>query len=223
MSSRKSTVQADPSSSSEKDSTTMGLKAVHPPTQQVADYTHRPRLLLLTWLVISVPLVAWDTLYVHLRPLTMPGGKLHSPIWTPYALYGSVDYIYGWPAWDAHNGFTAAQSAMNIPESAFYCWYLYIVARQVADWSSKGFSKLEVRGEGVSLAVLLALLGAVMTVSKTLLYGLNEYYSGFAGVGHNPWYLLISLWIIPNGLWIVVPSYMTYVLGQEILGFMNGA
>lgn len=72
-------------------------------------HTHTPPLPLLAWLVLSLPLVAWDTLYVLLRPHTMPGGKFHSPFWTPYALYGTVDYMYGWPAWNNHNGFTAAK------------------------------------------------------------------------------------------------------------------
>jgi hypothetical protein len=43
----------------------------------------------------------------------MPGGKFHSPIWTPYALYGTVDYMYGWPAWNAGIGFTAAQGSLK--------------------------------------------------------------------------------------------------------------
>lgn len=30
------------------------------------------------------------------------------------------------------------------------------------------------------------------------------------------------LWIIPNGAWIVLPSYMVYVLGKEILESMIG-
>lgn len=51
-----------------------------------------------------------------------------------------------------------------------YCWYLYVVGSQVVDWSYEGISQLEVRGKGVNLAVLIGFSGAVMTVSKTLLY-----------------------------------------------------
>jgi hypothetical protein len=29
--------------------------------------------------------------------------------------------------------------------------------------------------------------------------------------------MLIFLWIIPNGLWLVLPSYMIYALGDDIL------
>lgn len=148
----------------------MVAKTPKPETRKCTGFTHNPRLPLLAWLIISLPLIVWDTLYVFLRPYTMPGGKLHSPIWTPYALYGSVDYIYGWPAWNNHNGFTAAQSAMNIPESVFYCWYLYIVALQVVNRRYEGMSQLEVKGKGVNLAMLVCFSGAVMTVSKSLLY-----------------------------------------------------
>lgn len=105
----------------------------------------------------------------------MPGGKFHSPVWTPYALYGTVDYMYGWPAWNSHNGFTAAQGTLNLLESVMYCWYLYVVGTQVVDWSYEGIRTLEVKGRGVNLAVLVGFSGAVMTVSKTLLY--CEYFS----------------------------------------------
>jgi len=135
-----------------------------------AGYTHRPPIALLAWLFLSLTLVAWDTLYVQLRPYAMPGGTLHSPLWAPYAMYGSVDHIYGWPAWNSRNGFTAVQSAMNVLERAFYCWYLYVIGCQIGDWSFAHISHLEIRGDGVSLAVLLSFSGAVMTVSKTMLY-----------------------------------------------------
>lgn len=150
--------------------TKVATKTLKPLMRKSVGYTHKPRLPLLAWLIVSLPLIAWDTLYVFLRPCTMPSGKLHSPLWIPYALYGSVDYIYGWPAWNNHNGFTAAQSAMNVPESAMYCWYLYVVGLQVVDWTHKGIRHLKIEGDGVSLAVLFGFSGAVMTVSKSLLY-----------------------------------------------------
>jgi len=90
--------------------------------------------------------------------------------WRSKALYGAIDHVYGWPAWQSHNGFTAAKSAMNVPECVFYCWYLYVVRLQIVDWSYESFSRLEVKGKGVNLAVLFAFSGAVMTLSKTLLY-----------------------------------------------------
>lgn len=81
-------------------------------------YAHVIDPLTILWLFVSLVLVFWDTCYIFLRPWSMPGGRVHSPIWTPYALYGTVDYIYGWPAWNDGVGFTAAQGFLNIIESA---------------------------------------------------------------------------------------------------------
>ncbi|KAI9862708.1 MAG: hypothetical protein M1813_004204 [Trichoglossum hirsutum] len=159
----------------------------------------------------------------------MPGGYLHSPVWTPYALYGTVDYIYGWPAYNSHNGFTAAQSTMNILESSLYIWYLWIVYSSgvLSVGEGRGAPGARIagalgRGRVVSgrMAGTAALVGfgaAVMTLSKTLLYWLNEYFSGFENIGHNSLASLIPLWIIPNGAWIVLPAYMSYVFAAEIL------
>jgi phosphatidylglycerophosphate synthase len=53
--------------------------------------------------------------------------------------------------------------------------------------------------------------------------GLNEYFSGFANIGHNSAHNLIFLWIIPNGLWLLFPAYIIYLLGAEILDAMDGS
>ena len=200
-----------------------------------------------------------------LRPLSMPGGSLHWPLWQPYELYGTVDYIYGWKAFNEKNGFTAAQGFLNIVESALYGYYLYILyayGRQ-SKAQGRGAPKMEkvgwlgeqryVDGEMGAVAVVVAYSAAVMTVSKTVLYckiwhaaivgwkemltevGMNEYYSGFENIGHNKAIDLILLWIIPksvlssadvwygphltrySGAWLVLPSYMIYLTGAEIL------
>ena len=146
-------------------------------------WVHTPSVALTIWLFVSVPLVAWDAGYVLLRPHSMPGGRLHSPIWTPYALYGTVDYIYGWPAYNARNGFTAAQTVMNIVETIGYLYYLWIVyfyGSTVA--SGRGARKTEkglvwmLTGEKVvpgrigAVALLVAYTASAMTLSKTVLY-----------------------------------------------------
>ena len=144
-------------------------------------WAHIPSNIILLWLFISIPLVAWDTGYVLLRPLSMPGGKLHWPLWVPYDLYGRVDHIYGWQAWNGRNGFTGAQSFMNVVESGIYIWYLsilYISGRQInpsgrgAAKSSAGFLTPQryVDGQQGALAALVLYSGALMTLSKTLLY-----------------------------------------------------
>ena len=106
----------------------------------------------------------------------MPGGKFHSPIWSPYALYGTIDYMYGWPAWDARSGFTAAQGSLNAVELAmdlFYLWVVFANGKVKKSDKKKDFMWLvweEKKVEGAGLAVLVLWGAAVMTFSKTALY-----------------------------------------------------
>ncbi|KAJ5219069.1 uncharacterized protein N7498_001168 [Penicillium cinerascens] len=199
-------------------------------------WVHTPSVALTIWLFVSVPLVAWDAGYVLLRPHSMPGGRLHSPIWTPYALYGTVDYIYGWPAYNARNGFTAAQTVMNLVETVGYLYYLWIVycygstvaSGRGARKSQKGLvwmltGEKVVAGRTGAIALLVAYTASALTLSKTVLYWLNEFFSGFDNIGHNDLSALIFLWIIPNGLWIVFPTYNMYGLGVEILNALEQA
>ncbi|KAL9091056.1 MAG: hypothetical protein Q9165_004983 [Trypethelium subeluteriae] len=221
---------------------TMGTPS---PTKRTASKTssaslwqHIPSRLTLIWLALSLPLVAWDTGYVLLRPHSMPGGSLHSPIWTPYALYGRVDHIYGFKAWNAHNGFTAAQGTLNVIESLGYAIYLWILlaygretpAGQKGKEVAKAGLGLGWLGEGrvvggrlAAWAVLIGFGTSLMTVSKTVLYWLNEAFSGFDNIGHNSLIDLTFMWIIPNGLWLVFPSYMIYLFGQEVLDGLESA
>lgn len=193
-------------------------------------WVHTPSTAVTLWLVLSIPFVAWDSAYVLLRPHSMPGNKLHSPIWTPYALYGTIDYIYGWPAFNARNGFTAAQTILNVVESAAYIYYLWIVYTYGTSTSGGRGSKAKkdvkwlltadkvVPGRLGATALLVAYSASLMTLSKTVLYcelcqcqsrlkvpsayhhsvGLNEFFSGFANIGHNDALTLVFLWIVPK-------------------------
>ncbi|KAI1755500.1 hypothetical protein F4782DRAFT_407188 [Xylaria castorea] len=176
-------------------------------------YTHAPSAFTLFWLAISLPLVVWDCGYVLLRPRTMLGGDLHWPLWAPYALYGEVDHVYGFKAFNANNGFTGAQGFLNALETALYLYYAFAYYQNAV---SVGGKKVIV-GRQAAIIVLVAFSAAVMTLSKTVLYWLCEYFSGFDNIGHNSLVDLIFLWIIPNGAWLVGPTYMIYELGNEIV------
>ncbi|KAI9753685.1 MAG: hypothetical protein M4579_005037 [Chaenotheca gracillima] len=198
-------------------------------------WTHTPSYLTLIWLGVSLPLVIWDFSYVFLRPRSMPGGPLHWPLWRPYALYGEVDYTYGFVGLEAQDGFIGAQSVLNLIETLMYAWYLWVVLKPhgqgaeakkskagrgapssgAAGWL--GQPKSVGGGAEVRNAVLVAFAASIMTISKTILYWLREYYSSWSGIGHNELFNLIFVFIIPNGLWLIVPTYMAYVFGAEIL------
>jgi hypothetical protein len=113
----------------------------------------------------------------------MPGGSLHY-LWVPYALYGTIDYMYGWPAYNARNGFTAAQSVLNIVECVCYMYYLAIVwyygqtvgGRGGRKMTKKGviwflIAEKSVGGRIGAIALVTVFSAFVMTVSKTMLYG----------------------------------------------------
>ena len=163
------------------------------PSHARAGWSHTPSNLTLIWLAISLPLVVWDTGYVVLRPYSMPGGSLHSPIWKPYGLYGTIDHMYGFKAWDAHNGWTLAQGSINAVETAAYFVYLYLVYAYGQQETTQGrgapnqdaMGRLKALGESRTVygrvatwAVLLGYSTAALTFAKTVLYWLNEAFSG---------------------------------------------
>lgn len=153
-----------------------------------AGWLHTPSLFVLVWLAISVPLVIWDTGYVFGRPHTMAGGKFVSPFYSPYLLYAKIDYVYGKKSWKDRNGFTAAQSFMNVIETVGYLVYLGLVYAYSKDEPIIGrgapsqgivgrlaYSRT-LRGRIAAWAVLLAFGTSVMTLSKTILYSTGECY-----------------------------------------------
>jgi len=152
-------------------------------------WSHTPSKLTLLWLAVSLPLVLWDAGYVLLRPHSMPGGKYHWPLWAPYELYGKTDYVYGWKAWNEHNGFTAAQTVMNLVETAGYFIYLGLVLKFGASSTSQGrgapksagwlAGQRALSGQKAAVAALVGYSTAILTVAKTLLY--CEYFCGLFG------------------------------------------
>ncbi|KAI1645350.1 uncharacterized protein F4817DRAFT_183094 [Daldinia loculata] len=191
------------------------------PTAPPKLWAHAPSQLTLLWLAVSLPLVIWDSGYVLLRPLTMEGGPLHWPVYAPYKLYGEVDHVYGWKAFHARNGFTSAQGALNVVETAMYLVYVGVYLGSGAAVAGRATRVLS--GRPAALAVVTAFSAAVMTLSKTVLYWLQEYFSGFDNIGHNSLQDLVLLWIIPNGLWLIFPSYLIYVMGGEIIDGLTAA
>lgn len=140
-------------------------------TTAAAGWSHAPDAPTLFWLGVSLPLVIWDTVYVLGRPHTMENGWLHWPLWSPYKLYGEVDHVYGWKAFHAKSGFTAAQGALNAVETLMYLAYAWAFFTKAVDRSGGGVSgKRAITGRCGAQAVLIGFSAAVMTLSKTILY-----------------------------------------------------
>ncbi|KAI9509906.1 hypothetical protein F5148DRAFT_1275021 [Russula earlei] len=157
------------------------------------------------WFLLSAPVIIWDASYCLMRPRSMIGGDLHW-IWKPYGKYQEVDDIYGVKALIENNGFTNAQAFLNLIETALNLFYLYLA--HVAEYPS---------------ASVVGFASAVMTLSKTVLYWLQEYYCNLCDIGHNDLKTLVVYWIIPNGLWIVIPTLIVYKLGKDITSSIDVA
>lgn len=166
-STRKRSAKAASSSST----TTASAKKRRLSVQEPKKWHHAPSTATVLWLAISLPLVAWDSGYVLGRPHTMPGGAYQWPLYMPYALYGQVDHVYGLKAWESKNGFTGAQTALNIVEMLMYLVYLWMIWRRADKTTNKKEKKRRtVSGRSGALAVLIGFSAAVMTLSKTVLY-----------------------------------------------------
>lgn len=175
VSTRSSSVRGD---SVDPDSQSPPARAVTRPATRsrraaaaAAAFQHVPTPLTLAWMAVSLPLVIWDTGYVLGRPHTMEGGFLYWPLYVPYKLYGTVDYVYGWKAFNARDGFTAAQGSLNLLETVMYFVYLWLVLAPASASAGEPTSTTRrVEGKTAAYAVLVGFSAAVMTLSKTLLY-----------------------------------------------------
>ncbi|KAF2125716.1 hypothetical protein P153DRAFT_298823 [Dothidotthia symphoricarpi CBS 119687] len=217
------------------DTVTVASKAVDvaaPPSSSEIDesaWCHTASNITIVWLTVSIPLVIWDSLYIFLRPHTMAGGKLQWPIWKPYEIYAKIDHVYGWPGWESGDGFGGAQAALNAIECILYGLYVMIIynhslpaaagtgfqaGKGIGTWLAGG---RKVRGKTGNRALIIGFAAAVMTLSKTVLYYFNEYFSGFHSIGHNDWLTIFFFYVIMNGLWFWLSAYMTVVFGSDIL------
>ncbi|KAG6334855.1 hypothetical protein ID866_4231 [Astraeus odoratus] len=150
------------------------------------------------WFLITIPVIFWDASYCLMRPRSMEGGDLHW-IWPGYEIYQNVDYVYGLESFQRNDGFPSAQASLNLIENVLNIIYIYY-----AHFSPS------------SVAPLIGFAGALMTLSKTVLYWAQEYFCGFCATGHNDLATWLVYWILPNGLWILFPGMVVYTLGKDI-------
>ncbi|KIM54940.1 hypothetical protein SCLCIDRAFT_1221553 [Scleroderma citrinum Foug A] len=150
------------------------------------------------WFLLTAPVIFWDASYCLMRPRSMAGGDLHW-IWTGYEIYQEVDHVYGVESFLRNDGFPNAQALLNIIETLLNLVYLYLA-----------------HISPTPAAPLIGLASATMTLSKTVLYGLQDYYCGWCAIGHNDLATLIKFFIIPNGLWIIFPAMIVYTLGKDM-------
>jgi len=154
-----------------------------------------PRWVIL-WLIISTVIVLWDAAFVLCRPASFPGGDLGF-LWSfAYETYLAVDRSYA----DVANHTIAAFAVMSILEACVVC------VAVIADRKGRGY-----------LAHLLVMLVTSLTGAKTMLFFLVDGMHGWPAVGHNELLPLLAFWVIPNGIWIVVPLTIATLTGRKLL------
>jgi len=173
----------------------LGISLFSPAHPRMAVKTHR---LVSLWFAVTIPLVFWDSLYLLMRPRSMEGGDLHR-FWKPYAFYQTVDLNYGLKAYEEGHGFPSAQALLSIVENFMNIGYLYLA-----------------HVKSTPSAPLLGFASAAMTLSKTALYWLQEYYCGGCSIRHNNLDILVFVWAIPMSLWLIGPVYVMSRLGADI-------
>ncbi len=144
------------------------------------------------WLLISSLICTWDASFVLLRPQ----GSLDWPLYAPYQQYVQVDKLYG----NLESSFVWSQSVMNIVEIGFNLYALVLRA-----------SGNQRKGAAVALFV------SACTFSKTLLYHIMEVSCNFCNTKQNDVRTLVALYLIPNGIWILVPGICCYILGTRLI------
>jgi len=114
-------------------------------------------------------------------------------LYSPYKTYITVDLGYG----ILDDGFVNGQAVLNLPEVL-----LSLYATTMPDTHQ---------------GVFWAFTAAILTLAKTMLYMAVEWGHSFAYVRHNDLYTLVTLYLIPNGLWIVFPFFIAIHTGRQIL------
>ena len=116
---------------------------------------------------------------MFLRPHSLgPDGALHKPLFVPYALYGTVDYLYSRKAYEERVGFTGAQAVLNAVECALYAAYVWYAVPLRGGERGKRTRDGE---DGGAFGVILGLVAAAMTISKTCLYCRCLFFVVFGG------------------------------------------
>ena len=160
---------------------------------------HRlPRWIFL-WLAISTVVVVWDALFVLCRPASFPDGELGF-IWSfAYTIYMATDLSYA----DVGNRVIEAMAVMSIGEACLVAIALM--------WDKRG---------AVRKAHLLAFVAAALTCAKTMLFFLVEGMYGWHSIAHNDLVSMLAFYIVPNGVWIVVPFMVAITLAKRIIGLI---
>ncbi|GFN83941.1 emopamil-binding protein [Plakobranchus ocellatus] len=149
-----------------------------------------PRWILI-WFLLTAVICTWDASFIVFRPHSLPGRSM-AWLWFAYKYYITVDQRY----LDTSDAYVYAQSLLNYAEAL-----INIVTIIMHFYQSRH-------------TVATAFMVSVMTMWKTVLYFLmfTDLCTGSQYRQGNTLLEEIFLMVIPNFVWIVVPSAVMVVL-----------
>jgi hypothetical protein len=171
-----------------------------------------PQVWIVRWFYLTTLIVTWDCSYSLLHPWSRDANDpISSRLYAPYQqTYSKIDLFYGPDAAFAAAGlgpnvFGPVQSQMNAVEIALNILFLYFEAVRDAR------------------ALAVGIIVATMTAAKTITYFLMCNMYGWTLVvptsamrNASEIDQFVRLFLIPNGVWIVVPTLVALSLARII-------
>ncbi|KAF9546511.1 hypothetical protein CPC08DRAFT_376352 [Agrocybe pediades] len=151
------------------------------------------------WFLITAPIILWDAGYVLMRPRSMEGGDLRW-FWRGFDRYERIDKVYSVKGYHEKAGFAPAAAISNLIETSLNLAYLFTVHIAPKD-----------------IAPLLGFAGASLTLCKTTIWVLQEYFCGACSRSDMSEYSeIVKFWIFPNIMWFTFCSLIVVRLGRDI-------
>lgn len=160
--------------------------------------------LAITWFLLTSIIVSIDLVYVLTRP--NDASKRHplssNYVFAQWEYYSTFDKRYA----VNDDAFVVVQSLCNAVEIVFQ---LFAVLLHAAG--------------KYTTANTLALVVSVMTLYKTVMYGMMEHFEGGKYTNHNSTADLIQMVVIPSSFWILIPGVIVLQSWRRVTGAASAA
>jgi hypothetical protein len=151
--------------------------------------------MLRVWFSVQLLVLSFDASFVLMRPHTFVDGALGA-LYPVFQQYAKIDTVYS----DLTNPIGWAMSTLVVIENIFLAYAVLVV------YMGQDIKKDRVVTEQyMQKSDYLTLIGICAQFNKTLFYLIIDAYGGFAHVKHNSMMDLVTMFIIPNGIWVIVP------------------
>lgn len=156
-------------------------------------------LLLRIWFSIQLLVLTFDASFVLSRPYSFVDGPL-GKFYPVFQQYAKIDKVYS----DITNPFGWAMSTLVVLENVLLFYAFLIVYKKDCK------KNLNTTKSFMQSSDYITLCGLCAQFNKTLFYLITDAYGGFAHVAHNTTVDLVTMFIIPNGIWVITPLIILF-------------